>query len=178
MEEGAALAELNQPERARSLLERGIEVETQHQAAGRSVRFFAESNAHLADLDTQTGHPDEGRQRLETFLASQGYPLTPAPVALQPALLSAARVTLVLKDFRTAENYARDALRISESLARGPDTSADVGESLLVLARIERAEHHPMEARPMLTRALRCLTEGLGPDAPASVQAREELTQS
>lgn len=177
MEEGAALAELNQPDRARPLLERGITIETQHPSAGASARFLADSNAHLADIDTQTGHADAARQRLEKFLASQGYPRTPAEVHLQVALLSAARATLMLGDFQAAGTYARDALRLAESVARGPDTSADVGESLLVLAQIERAEHHLTELRPLLTRALRCFTEGVGPDAPATAQVRDELTQ-
>jgi len=50
-----------------------------------------------------------------------------------------------------------------------------VGESLLVLSRIKRAQHRLTEVRPLLTRALRCLTEGVGPDAPATAQARREL---
>ena len=74
MEEGAALAELNQPERAQELLERGMATETQHPVSGTSPRFLAESNAHLADLEARTGHAQAARQRLEKFLASQGYP--------------------------------------------------------------------------------------------------------
>ena len=178
MEEGAALAELNQPDPARALLERGIAIEMQHPAGGKSTRFLADSDAHLADLDTQTGHADAARQRLEKFFASQGYPRTPAQVSLLFALLSAARATLALQDFGAAETYARDALRLAESVARGPDTSADVGESLLVLARIKRAEHQLTEVRPLLARALRCFTEGLGPDAPATAQVRDELAHS
>lgn len=177
-EEGAALAELNQPDRARQLLERGIAIETQHPRAGASQRFLADSNAHLANLDTRTGHADAARQRLSAFFASQGYPQTPARLYLLPALLAAAQASLDLGDLRAAETYARDALRIAESVARGPDTSADVGESLLVLARIERAEHRLTEVRALLTRALRCLTEGVGPDAPVTTQAREELANS
>jgi serine/threonine protein kinase len=178
MEEGAALIELNQLDRARPLLERGIEIETQHPNRGASPRFLAESNAHLADLETRTGHADAARQRLEGFLGSQGYPQSRAQVALQAALLGAARATLAVGDLQAAETYASDALRIAESVARGPDTSADVGENLLVLAQIKRAEHDSTEVRPLLARALRCLTEGLGPDAPATVQARNELADS
>jgi serine/threonine-protein kinase len=177
MEEGAALMELKQPDRARPLLERGIEIEMQYEKGDGSMRFLAESNAYLADIDVQSGHADAARQRLEKLLASYGYPRTPAQVPLRPALLSAARATLVLGDLRTAEAYARDSLRIAESVARGPDTSADVGESLLVLARIERAEHHLPEVRPLLSRALRCFIEGVGPDAPAAAQVRDELAQ-
>jgi hypothetical protein len=175
MEEGAALLELDQPERARPLLERGIEIEAQYEKGDGSMRFLAESTAYLADIDVRTGHADAARQRLEKFLASYGYPRTPAQVPLRPALLSAARATLALGDLPAAEAYARAALRIAESVARGPDTSADVGESLLVLARIEGAEHHLTEVRPLLSRALRCFTAGIGPDAPATARVRNEL---
>lgn len=178
MEEAAALIELKQPEQARPLLERGIAIEAQYETGGGSMRFMAESNAYLADIDVQTAHPDAARERLEKFLASYGYPQTPAQVPLQPALLSAARAALALGDFRAAEIYARDALHIAESVARGPDTSADVGESLLVLARIERAEHHLTEVRALLARSLRCLAEGVGPEAPATMQVRGELAHS
>jgi eukaryotic-like serine/threonine-protein kinase len=175
MEEGAALAELNQQDQARQLLERGIAIETQHLRAGASQRFLADSNAHLAELDIHAGHADAAGRRLDEFLASQNYPHSPAQLYLLPVLLAAAQARLDLGDFPVAEVYARDALRIAESVARGPDTSADVGESVLVLARIKRAEHHLTEVRPLLTRALRCFTEGVGPDAPVTTQAREEL---
>ena len=174
MEEGAALMGLNQPDQARSLLERGIEVEAQHETGGGSMRFLAESNSYLADLDVRGGHADVARQRIEKFLASEGYPRT-AATPLRPAILTAARVALAVGDFQAAESYARDALRIAESVARGPETSADVGESLLVLARIERAENHAAEIRPLLTRAVRCFTESVGPESPITEQARAEL---
>ena len=177
-EEAAALVDLKQPEQARPLLERAIAIQTQHEADGGSMRFLAQSNAYLADVDVQTGHADAARQRLEKFLARYGYPQTPAQVSLRPAVLGAAQATLALGDLRTAEVYARDALRLAESVARGPDTSADVGESLLVLARIERAEHRLAEARPLFTRAVRCLTAGVGADAPATAQARDELAHT
>jgi len=174
MEEGAALMALNQPDEARSLLERGLAIEAQHETGGGSMRFLAESNSYLADLDVRTGHADAARQRIEKLLASEGYPRTRA-TPLRPAILSAARAALAAGDFQVAETYARDALRIAESVARGPDTSADVGESLLVLAGIERAENHSTEIQQLLTRAVRCLTESVGPEAPITVEARDEL---
>ncbi len=176
MEEGAALIGLGHPEQARSLLERGLAVESKHETGGGSMRFLSESNSYLAELDIQAGNADAARQRLEKFLASEGYPKT-APTPLRPAILSAARAMLAVGDLPAAERYARDALRIAESVARGPDTSADVGESLLVLARIERAENHPAEIHQLLSRAVRCLTESVGPEAPVTAQARDELAQ-
>ncbi len=177
-EEAAALMDLQRPEQARPLLERAIAIEMQHASYGGSMRGLAESNAYLADLDVQTGHADAARQLLEKFFARYNYPRTPAQASLRPAVLSAARATLALGDLPAAEVYARDALRLAESVARGSATSADVGESLLVLARIERAEHRLTEVRPLLSRAVRCLTEGVGPDAPATAQARAELAHT
>jgi eukaryotic-like serine/threonine-protein kinase len=177
MDEAAVLIELNESAQARALLERGIEIETQHPTAGGTPRFLAESNAYLADIEIRSGDPAAARQRLEGFLASQGYPGTASHALLQSAILTTARADLRLGDLAAAESYARDALHIAESTSRGPDTSADVGESLLVLAQIKRAQRDISEARPLLTRALRCLTAGVGPDAPATIQARAELAQ-
>jgi eukaryotic-like serine/threonine-protein kinase len=175
MEEGAALSELNRPDQARALLERGLEIEAQHESGGGSMRFLSESHGYLADLEVRGGHADAARQRLEKFLASQGYPKN-SSIPLRPAILAAARATLAVGDLSAAEKYARDALRVAESVSLRPDTNADVGESLLVLARIERAENRPAtEIRQLLSRAVRCLTASVGPEVPITVQAREEL---
>lgn len=58
----------------------------------------------------------------------------------------------------------RRLLVAAESVARGPDTSADVGEALLLLAKAEIAQGRAPEAQPLLERAARCLTNGLGAD--------------
>ena len=69
------------------------------------------------------------------------------------------------------ERYAREALAIAQSLARGPDTSADVGEALLLLAKAEIAQGRQAEAQPLLERAARCLTNSLGPEHALSREA-------
>jgi serine/threonine protein kinase len=69
------------------------------------------------------------------------------------------------------ERYAREALAIAQSLARGPETSADVGEALLLLAKAEIAQGLQAEAQPLLERAARCLTNGLGPEHALSREA-------
>jgi hypothetical protein len=62
-------------------------------------------------------------------------------------------------------------LRVAEADARGPDTSADVGEALLLLAEAEAAQGRTTEAQPLLARAARCLTNGLGADHPLTREA-------
>jgi ATP/maltotriose-dependent transcriptional regulator MalT len=72
-----------------------------------------------------------------------------------------------------AERFAHQALGMAEAVARGPDTSADVGEALLLLAKAEIAQGRIAEAQPLLDRAARCLTNGLGADHALT---REALT--
>jgi eukaryotic-like serine/threonine-protein kinase len=69
------------------------------------------------------------------------------------------------------ERYAREALVIAQSLARGADTSADVGEALLLLGKAEIAQGRQAEAQPLIERAARCLTNGLGPEHSLSREA-------
>lgn len=53
---------------------------------------------------------------------------------------------------------------MAESVARGADTSADVGEALLLIAEAEIGQGRATEAQPLLERAALCLTNGLGAD--------------
>ena len=85
----------------------------------------------------------------------------------------AARAELALGQADAAEKFARRSLATAEATARGPDTSAYVGEALLLLAQAEIAQGRSSEAQPVLERAARCLTNGLGVDHPLT---REALT--
>jgi hypothetical protein len=77
-----------------------------------------------------------------------------------------------------AEQYARDALSLAEPIARGPETSADVGEALLRLVQARVASGaSATDVRPMLERAVRCLTNSLASDHPLTVEARNLLSQ-
>jgi eukaryotic-like serine/threonine-protein kinase len=76
----------------------------------------------------------------------------------------AARAALALGKADAAEQFARRSLVTAEATARGPDTSAYVGESLLLLATAEIAQGRASEAQLLLERAVRCLTNGLGAD--------------
>lgn len=85
----------------------------------------------------------------------------------------AANAALALGRFVDAEHFAREELQLTEVVARGPDTSANVGKALLVLAKAEIAQGRATEANPLLARAARCLTNGLGADHTLT---REALT--
>jgi len=76
----------------------------------------------------------------------------------------AARAALASGRASDGERFARQLLAVAESVARGPDTSADVGEALLLLAEAEIAQGRTADAQPLLERAGRCLRNGLGTD--------------
>jgi tetratricopeptide (TPR) repeat protein len=85
----------------------------------------------------------------------------------------AARAEMQLSKFPEAQADAQHALEIAEAVARGPDTSGNVGEALLVLAQIRVAQGRAAEAKPLLARAVRCLTNGLGPEHRLTLEAIE-----
>jgi serine/threonine protein kinase/tetratricopeptide (TPR) repeat protein len=76
------------------------------------------------------------------------------------------------------ERFARQSLDLAQTVARGPDTSADVGEALLLLAKAEIAQGRSAEAQPLIERAARCLTHGVGADHPLSREAMGLATRA
>jgi serine/threonine-protein kinase len=173
MQEGAVLADLDEPELARPLLERAIVIMSKN-AMGRAGAL-AQAQGLLADLETRTGQPEAARRRLDAFLKSAEYSQERTKAILEPALVSAARTTLALGDLTAAESYANDALVIAEKSARARDSSADVGEVLMLLAQLKVASHRSEEAHPLLERAVQCFSSGLGTDAPFTDAARKML---
>lgn len=143
-------------------------------AAGRAGAL-AQAQGLLADLETRAGEPQAARGRLDSYLKSAGYAQERTKTILEPALVSAARTTLALGDLAAAESYANDALVIAQKSARARDSSADVGEVLMLLAQLRVASHRSQEANPLLERAVHCLSNGLGTDAPLTDEARKML---
>jgi hypothetical protein len=90
------------------------------------------------------------------------------------ALIGAAEVVLAIGHAPDAARFAADGLRLSEGVARSPDSSADVGESLLLLVKA-MPDSALAERRKQLQRAVRCLDNGLGADHPLTVEARTLL---
>ncbi len=105
-----------------------------------------------------------------------GYGTEHAERQLNRALLLATAVALRSGAPADAETYGKTALSRTESLARGPDTSADVGEALLLLAKVRIAQGSTAEAKPLLDRAVRCLENALDKQHPLAVEARQLLS--
>jgi tetratricopeptide (TPR) repeat protein len=125
------------------------------------------------------GRNDAGgaRKHIEAGLALAGYG-TPEPQReLARALVSATGIALADGRLADAQKYASDALTISESVARRPDSSADVGESLLLLAKARAGSAPDAKRRAWLERAVRCLSSGLRPDHPLTREARAMLAR-
>ncbi|HYM35463.1 MAG TPA: tetratricopeptide repeat protein, partial [Steroidobacteraceae bacterium] len=55
------------------------------------------------------------------------------------------------------------------------DTSADVGDALLLLGKALLAQGKKAEAEPLLKRALQCLTNGYGADHPTTLETKKTL---
>ncbi len=111
------------------------------------------------------------RKHMERALALSGYGSERAERSLARVLMSAAQLAVTTGDAAEAERFASEALRMSEEVARGADTSADVGESLLLLAK-SRSKAPLAEQRAVLERAIRCLSNGLRADHPLTLEAR------
>jgi serine/threonine protein kinase len=128
------------------------------------------------ELDLREGKlqsADERASRLVRDLAAAKF-TRPRSLYLAAALES--RTALAVGDSSRAIELARSALRVVEPIARGPDTSADVGEVLLILGRALAAQGQPIEARTTLERAARCLRNGYGPDHPTTREAEALMT--
>ncbi len=125
----------------------------------------------LAEIDLARGRLNEAREQIDSSLQQFGYPAAKPPLNLTAALATAARIYSGLGQHAEAENFANAALRISEGIARAPSQSADVGDALLALATVHRAQAKRNEARAEVARALEALTNGVGRDHPATREA-------
>jgi tetratricopeptide (TPR) repeat protein len=115
-----------------------------------------------AELELARQHVNEAAGHIDHSLALLGYPSESNAFGLTAALTSAARIYLAKGELARAETFSRDALRISEGLARDPAQSADVGEAALVLAALQRAKGDRAAARASVDRSVEALTNGLG----------------
>jgi eukaryotic-like serine/threonine-protein kinase len=125
-----------------------------------------------ARLDLERGQTTRARARIESALRAVGYPQRKVVNVTDDLLITAADVALSEGRADDAEKYARAALRATEGMARGPETSADVGESLLRLANALVARGDYAGAMPLLQRAEQCLSNGLGAEHALTRRAR------
>jgi serine/threonine protein kinase len=115
-------------------------------------------------LELKRGDAAAALQSANVSLAAMAGSANGKPLDVHASLNLAARAALASGRPADGEHLARQMLDVAESVARGPDTSADVGEALLLLAEAEIAQGRATEAQPLLERATRCLTNGLGAD--------------
>jgi eukaryotic-like serine/threonine-protein kinase len=171
---GDALVQLERWAEAEAALKEGASLA----AAGfgnRNVGAYIASV--LARMELARGAVQSARQHADRALELAGYRTNKPERGLARILLVAADVALSEGKAADAERMARDSLALSEPNARALDSSADVGEALLRLARARIAARAPAEARSLLERAVLCLTNGFGADHVVTVEARQTLSE-
>ena len=94
-----------------------------------------------------------------------------ASPAANAALLVSARIAIAERRFADAEKTANEALVLFQNRARQPELSADVGESLLLLALAQQGLGQPGAAADFARRAEASLAAGLGGHHPLTQQA-------
>lgn len=168
---GAALLALGRSDEAAAAAEEAAQV---------AAKMDRNSQALIENLRTEIALErsdlNAARASSQAALNLAGYDTEHAERQLNRALLLAAGVTLRTGDLADAETYAQAALRRTDAVARGPETSADVGEALLLLAKVRIAQGKTTEAKPLLTRAARCLENALDQQHPLAVEARQLLS--
>ncbi len=143
-------------------------------AGSRAVNSLIE--VRRAQVALARGDLTQARGRIDQALELSGYRTSQPERSLSRVLMAAAEVALTAQQNADAERFASDALRLSEAVARGADTSADVGESLLLLAKA-RSRTATVRQRRLLQRAVACLSNGLYAEHPLALEARALLQQ-
>ena len=123
------------------------------------------------DWDIADGRLAEAAQRIAALLAHRSMKNADHVRPRRLTLMLAARIGLARRDFAAAAGHAREALELAEASARGADTSADVGEALLLQSGIQAAEGQIIAARSGFERAERCLRNGYGLQHPLTLEA-------
>jgi tetratricopeptide (TPR) repeat protein len=135
----------------------------------------AVSQIVLAHVAFDRGDTVRALDLRDRALAVVGYGTDRPEPGLRRSLVMASEITLAAGDPIAAERYARDALAIAESNARGTTTSGDVGEALLRLVEARIASRAPFDVKPLLLRSIACLENGFGNDHPLTREARSIL---
>jgi ATP/maltotriose-dependent transcriptional regulator MalT len=117
------------------------------------------------------GRADDAVRLIDAELRRLGHPHAKPSLALGAALRIAARIYTAAGDSRSLD-AARSAVTVSEKMARDASRSADVGESLLLLAQAQRQAGDPAGAMSTARRAVDSLVGGLSPDHALTRQAR------
>jgi tetratricopeptide (TPR) repeat protein len=138
-------------------------------------RWLSPLRQGRAKLAAARGQMDEARAQVRELLQDLGYPASDRSLFLGPAMLTAAALELRAGASEQAEAFAVEAVRLAERAAIDKERSADLGEALLVLARVHMERHDAQSPRELLERAIRCLANGVGPDHPSTRMATSLL---
>jgi eukaryotic-like serine/threonine-protein kinase len=131
-----------------------------------------------AELALARSDLESARRFRANILELAGYGTAEPQRALLRVLLISSRIALAESAADDLERFARDALHLALEKARGPDTSADVGEALLRIAQARLLANPGADVRSTLERADRCLTNGLGVDHPLTLEVRTLLARA
>jgi hypothetical protein len=123
---------------------------------------LADLSRTLAELEFRRDRIDAAIVHIDRSLALFGYPVESTTPDYPAALTLASRIHVKRGDQAKARLLAAAALRISESVARQPGESADVGEALLAAASASDASEEPSHTRDYVRRAVQALTHSLG----------------
>jgi eukaryotic-like serine/threonine-protein kinase len=126
----------------------------------------AETPALLAGLRAQLllgqSRPIEAAAAIDAALTRMGYPAVTHTSALGSVLRTAALAHLASGDTARALQMGQAAVAVSEKVARDPERSADVGESLLILSQVQRTAGQQEQSVASAKRAYRALGQALG----------------
>jgi serine/threonine-protein kinase len=124
-----------------------------------------------AELLLAKGDSAAARQQIDKVIEQLSAPATRGNDYYGAALLVSARIALAERRFRDAEKTATEALTLFRNRARRPELSADVGESLLLLAQAQKGLGQMGAAVDSARLAQTSLAAGLAPDHPLTLQA-------
>jgi serine/threonine protein kinase len=129
-----------------------------------NVDRLADFSRTRAELELARGRAADAMTHIDQSLALFGYPVESRTPEYPAALTLASRIYLRSDKPDQAHAFAAAALRISESIARDPRASADVGEALLAMAAALNVRGDRSGARSSAQRAIAALTHSLGED--------------
>jgi serine/threonine-protein kinase len=124
-----------------------------------------------AELLLGRGELAAAHRHIDSVIEQLSAPETRGNEYYGAALLVSARIAIAERRFTDAEKSATDALTLFQNRARKPELSADVGESLLLLAQAQYGLRKLGPAAHSARRAKTSLASGLGPDHPLTLQA-------
>ena len=133
----------------------------------------ARARMFRAELLLAQRHPDQAQEILDRIATTARVANSSTSVLLVPALLDAVDAAMAQGCYAAALDRATEALLESERRARVPAESADVGESLLEVARAKGALHDLSGMQETARRATIALTASLGADNPLTRASME-----